>query len=172
MAASITHNYDFRTVSMIYQLYVCFSPERDEETQVQLVAYRNKQGYDGDLAQRAYNKVASIFAGRKESKKATPVPAPRSTPKRPAPVIQKKPNLNRFRTLSIPTPVALWVYTDDERVVSKAVDMIYQEWDSKSKDLLIKEPSLKDWPPEKVSFEVNWVVLLERCLYQREMPVV
>ncbi|XP_046573883.1 LOW QUALITY PROTEIN: protein mono-ADP-ribosyltransferase PARP14-like [Haliotis rubra] len=121
--------------------------ERDEE----LEAYRDKLKSDKAKRDesatmsiaRAVKAVGNLFSS-KERKRDAPVQAPR-----PDPPVRKEPPA--ARAVPNPSDVKIWIYTDVDANVNKAVDMIYKDWDSKADTLLIQEKSVQVWSPDEIN---------------------
>ncbi|XP_046369034.2 protein mono-ADP-ribosyltransferase PARP14-like [Haliotis rufescens] len=54
------------------------------------------------------------------------------------------------QTISKPSEVSLWFYTDEPANVSRAVDLIHSELVRKAQSTTIKDDSLKKWNPEQI----------------------
>lgn len=136
--------------------------EIDEQRMDELEAYRDqlksdkaKRDNGASMSSTIKAAVGSLFnrKGKKRDKAlSTPVQTPRPSapsPKQPSAPSLKQPSATR--TVPNPSDVKVWIYTDDDANVTKAVNMIYKDWESKAESYTIdKEESIKVWSPDEV----------------------
>ncbi|XP_071091170.1 protein mono-ADP-ribosyltransferase PARP14-like isoform X2 [Haliotis cracherodii] len=129
--------------------------EIDEQRMDELEAYRDQLKSDKAKRDKGASMTSAIKAAvgslfnRKEKKSDKAVSTPVQTPRASAPS-PKQPSATR--TVPNPSDVKVWIYTDDDANVTKAVDKIYKDWDSKAERHTIdKEESIKVWSPDEIN---------------------